>query len=45
MILVGKILKGLFEYERMKPAIIRGSQGSVHSLPLLKQVINIGITV
>ena len=41
-----KILRGLFEHERLKPAINRViSQGNIHNLPLLKQVINIGITV
>ena len=45
MILDGKILRGLFEHERLKPAIIRTSQGNVHNLLQLKQVINIGITI
>ena len=45
MTLDGKILKGLFQHQRLKPAIIRTSQGNVHSLPQLKQVINIGIRV
>ena len=44
MMLGGKILGGLFEHERLKPAIIRTSQVNVHYLPQLKQVINIGIT-
>ena len=41
----GKILRGLFEHERLKPAIIRTSQGNIHNLPQLKQEINVGITV
>ena len=45
MILDGKILRGLFEHERLKPAIIRSSQGNVYNLPQLKQVVNIGMTV
>ena len=45
MILNGKILRGLFEHERLKPANIRTSQGNVHSLMQLKQVINIGMKV
>ena len=45
MTLDGKILRGLFEHERLKPAIIRKSQGNIHNLPQLKQVINIGIMV
>ena len=45
MMLDGKILRGLFEHKRLKPAIIRTSQGNIHYLPQLKQMINIGITV
>ena len=45
MTLDSKILRGLFEHKRLKPAIIRTSQGNIHNLPQLKQVINIGITV
>ena len=45
MMLDSKILGGLFEYERLKPAIIRKCQGNIHNLPWLKQVINIGITL
>ena len=40
-----KILRGLFEHERLKPAIIKMSQGNIYNLPQLKQVINIGIMV
>ena len=32
MILDGKILGGLFEHKRLKPAIIRTSHGNVHYL-------------
>ena len=45
MTLDGKILRGPFEHERLKPAIIRTSQQNIHNLPQIKQVINIGITV
>ena len=41
----GKILRGLFEHERLKLAIIRMSQGNVQNLPQLKQVINAGLMV
>ena len=41
MILDSKKLRGLFEQERLKPAIIRTCQGYIHNLPKLKQVINI----
>ena len=42
MTLDGKILRGLFEHERLKPAILRTSEGNVNNLSHLKQVINIG---
>ena len=45
MILDGKILSGLFEHERLKPAVIRTSQRNVHNLLQLKQVVNIRITI
>ena len=45
MTLDGKILRGLFEQERLKPAIIRTSQGNVHNLAQLKQIVIIGIKI
>ena len=45
MILDGKILRGLFEHERLKPAIIRTSQGNVCNLSQLKQIVNIGMKI
>ena len=45
MTLDGKVLRGLFEHKRLKPAIIRMSQEKVHNLVKLKQIINIGIKV
>ena len=36
MTLDGKILRGLFEHEKLKPANIRRSQGNVHNLVQLK---------
>ena len=41
----GKILRGLFKHERLKPAIIRTSQGNVYNLLQLKQVVDIGMMV
>ena len=29
----GNILRGLFEHERLQPAIIKISQGNIHNLP------------
>ena len=45
MTLDGKILRGLFEHERLKPAIIRTSWGNMCNLAQLKQVVNIGMTI
>ena len=33
MMLDGRTLRGLFEHKRLKPAIIRTSQGNIHNLP------------
>ena len=43
MTLDGNILRGLFEHERLKPAIIRTSHGNIHSLVQLKQVMTLGM--
>ena len=45
MTLDGKILWGLFEHERLKPAMIRTSEGNVTDLAKLKQIINAGIAL
>ena len=36
----GKILKGIFEHERLKPTIIRTNQGNVQNLAELRQIMN-----
>ena len=41
IILDGKILRGLFEHERLKPGVIRINQGNIYNLPHLKQVLNL----
>ena len=43
MTLDGKILRGLFEHERLKPTIIRMSQGNIQNLAQLRQVMNAGL--
>ena len=43
MTLDGKILRGLFEHERLKPANIRTSQGNIQNLAQLKQIMNAGL--
>ena len=40
MTLDGIMLKGIFEHERLKPAVIRTSWGNVQKLAELKQVMN-----
>ena len=43
MTLDGKILRGLFKHERLKPAIIRTSQGNIQNLAELRQVMNVNL--
>ena len=43
MTLDGKILRGLFEHEKLKPANIRMSQGNVQNLAQLRQIMNAGL--
>ena len=45
MTLDGKLLRGLFEHERLKPAIIRTSHGNVNSLVQLKQAVTLGMII
>ena len=45
MTLDGKLLQDLFEHERIKPAVIRTSEGNVTNLAHLKQVILVGMIV
>ena len=45
MTLDGKILRGLFEHERLKPTIIRTSQGNVHNLAQIRQIMNTNINL
>ena len=41
----GKLLRGLFEHERLKPSVIRTSQGNVTNLSKLKPVMSLGLLV
>ena len=41
MTLDGKILQGLFEFERLKPVTLRTSHGYVNTLAQLKQVLSL----
>ena len=45
MTLDGKLLQGLFEHERIKPAVIRTSEGNITNLAHLKQVISVGMII
>ena len=45
MTLDGKILRGLFEHERLKPVIIRTSHGHLINLVQLKQVMALGLVI
>ena len=39
----GKILRGLFEHERVKPAVIRTNQGNMTNSSKLRQVMALGL--
>ena len=45
MTLDRKILRGLFEHDRLKPATIRTSHGNINSLVQLKQVLTLGMVI
>ena len=45
MTLDGRVLRGLFEHERLKPTNIRTSQGNIQNLGQLKQIMNIGLKI
>ena len=40
MTLDGIMLRGIFEHERLKPAVIRTNQGNIPNLAELKQIMN-----
>ena len=40
MTLNGVMLRGIFEHERLKPAVIRTNRGNIQKLAELKQIIN-----
>ena len=41
----GKLLRGLFDHERLRPAVIRTNEGNVTNLSKLKQVMSSGLLV
>ena len=44
MTIDGKLLRGLFEHERLKPAMIRMDKGNINTLSALKRVMNLEIS-
>ena len=45
MTLDGKILRGLFEHKRLKPAIMKKNQGNVQNLAELRQIMNTNLNI
>ena len=45
MTIDGKLLRGLFEQERLKPAVIRTDKGNFTTLSALKKVVNLTISL
>ena len=43
MTIDGQIMRGLFEHERSKPAVVRTNQGNVKTLSTLKKAMNLEI--
>ena len=37
MTMDGKLLRGVFEHERLKPVVLKTDQGDVSTLPALKE--------
>ena len=44
MTIDGQLMRGLFEHERLKPAVIKTDKGNVNTLSALKKVMNLEIT-
>ena len=44
MTIDGKLLRGLFEHKRLKPAMIRMDKGNVNTLLALKRVMHLEIS-
>ena len=44
MTMGGKLLRGVFEHEILKPLVIKTDKGNVNTLPALKKVMNLEIT-
>ena len=44
MTIDGQLMRGLFEHERLKPAILKTDKGSVNTFLALKRVMNLEIS-
>ena len=45
MTIEGQLMRGLFEHERLKPAILHMDKGNIRTLVELKKIMNLEITV
>ena len=44
MTIEGELMRGLFEHERLKPAILKTDKGNVNTVLALKKVMNLEIS-
>ena len=44
MTIDGKLMGGLFEHERLKPAVLRTDEGNANTLLALKRVMNLEVS-
>ena len=44
MTMGGKLLRGVFEHERLKPVMLKTDKSNVNTLPTLRKVMNLEIT-
>ena len=45
MTIDGKLLRGVFDYKRLKPVVLKTDKGNVTTLSALKKVMNLEITL
>ena len=44
MTIAGKLLRGLFEHEKLKPVVVRTDKGNINNLIALKGIMNLEIS-
>ena len=44
MTIDGQLMRGLFEHERLKPAVLKIDKGNINTLSALKRVMNLEIS-